>query len=86
MVSPAEARVMREIRELAATAVASDREVAPDDDLVEALALDSLTRVSLIVAIEDRFQVALPDDALMRVRTLAELSRLVARVRAQEAP
>ncbi len=84
MVTPRQADVMREIRQLAAAALRSEREVAPDDDLVEALELDSLTRVSLIVAIEDRFRVVLPDDELMRVQTLADLSQLVARLTDEE--
>ena len=80
MVTARQQEVMREIRRLATAALGQARQVAPDDDLGEALELDSLTRVSLIVAIEDRFRVALPDDELVRVRTLAELSRLVARL------
>lgn len=78
--APPELAVMREIRRVAVAALERDGELGPDDDLVEALQLDSLTRLTLIVAIEDRFRVALPDDELARVRTLAELSRLVARL------
>jgi len=79
MVSAREAQVMDEIRRIAAAELRREGRVDPDEDLVEALQLDSLTRLTLVVAIEDRFRVALPDDELARVRTLAELSHLVAR-------
>ena len=45
---------------------------------IEKLELDSLTRATLVVAVEDRFRVMLDDDALERVRTAADLCRLVA--------
>jgi acyl carrier protein len=84
LLSPSEIEVLREVRRIAVVELHCDRPLLPEDDLVAALELDSLTRVTLIVAIEDRFRVILPDDELMRVRTLAELCRLV--VRQQEAP
>jgi acyl carrier protein len=40
--------------------------------------LDSLLLLSLVVAVEDRFHVALTDDDAARARTLADLARLVA--------
>ena len=39
---------------------------------------DSLMLLSLVVAVEDRFHVALTDDDAASIRTLAELSRIVA--------
>jgi acyl carrier protein len=39
---------------------------------------DSLMLLSLVVAVEDRFHVALTDDDAATLRTLAELSRIVA--------
>jgi acyl carrier protein len=80
VLSPPEEKVLREIRRIAVAELHRDRVLGPDDDLVAALQLDSLTRVTLLVAIEDRFRVALPDDELERVHTLAELCRLVARL------
>jgi acyl carrier protein len=78
--APPEVAVMAEIRGIAVAELKREGVLDPDDDLVERLQLDSLTRLTLIVAIEDRFRVALPDDELARVRTLAELARLVARL------
>jgi acyl carrier protein len=56
-----------------------------DEPLVEALRLDSLTRLSLVVALEDRFRVVLPDDQLEHVRTLGDLVRLIVRVTTESA-
>lgn len=40
--------------------------------------LDSLVLLSLVVAVEDRFQVILTDDDAAHARSLADLARLVA--------
>ena len=40
--------------------------------------LDSLVLLSLVVAVEDRFRVALADDDAATTRTLEDLARLVA--------
>ena len=49
---------------------------APDEPL--AARLDSLLLLSLVVAVEDRFQIALTDDDARHARSLADLARLVA--------
>jgi acyl carrier protein len=72
--------VLAQIRAIARAELETEREVAPEDDLVQVLALDSLTRLTLLVAVEDHFRVALPDEALERVHTLADFCRLVVRV------
>jgi acyl carrier protein len=84
--SKREEGVLREIRQIALTQLHREPTLAPDDDLTAALELDSLTRVTLVVALEDRFRVALPDDELAEVRSLAELCRLVARLSPRELP
>jgi acyl carrier protein len=56
-----------------------------DEPLVEALHLDSLQRLSLVVALEDRFRVILSDDQLERVRTLGDLLELIVRVTSEGA-
>ncbi len=40
--------------------------------------LDSLVLLSLVVAVEDRFRIALADDDAATTRTLEDLARLVA--------
>jgi acyl carrier protein len=49
---------------------------APDEPLADRL--DSLVLLSLVVAVEDRFRLALTDDDATHARTLADLARLVA--------
>jgi acyl carrier protein len=49
----------------------------PDADLPLAGQLDSLSLLALVVAVEDRFRVALSDDEAARASTLADLARLV---------
>jgi len=46
---------------------------------IEELGLDSLLRVELLVALEDRFRVVIPDDAAATVRTVGDLAALLAR-------
>jgi acyl carrier protein len=47
--------------------------------------LDSLALLSLVVAVEDRFRIALADDDAAGVRSLEDLARLVAARAAPEA-
>jgi acyl carrier protein len=67
-----------EIGRVVAGELAMARPVHPADRLIEDLGLDSLTLTTLAVALEDRFQVLLSDDAATRIRTVGELARLVA--------
>lgn len=57
----------------------------PDCGLPLAGQLDSLALLSLVVAVEDRFRVALSDDDAATTRSLEELARLVAARAAPEA-
>jgi acyl carrier protein len=50
----------------------------PVDGVPLAGQLDSLALLSLVVAVEDRFQVILQDDEAAGARTLADLARLIA--------
>ncbi len=54
-----------------------DEEAAVAWDLPLASRLDSLALLALVVAVEDRFHVALTDDDAATTRTLADLARLV---------
>jgi acyl carrier protein len=54
-------------------------DVPLDDWATRACRLDSLDRISLIVAAEDHFEIELPDEALpdpLTINTLAEVIRL----------
>ncbi len=50
----------------------------PEDGVPLAGQLDSLALLSLVVAVEDRFRVALSDDDAATTRSLDDLARLVA--------
>jgi acyl carrier protein len=65
------AEVVREIER------AAGRRVAPGDDLVADLGLDSLTLTTLAVELEDRFRLRLDDASGLRPRTVADLVALV---------
>ena len=54
----------------------SKRDTAPislDDDLLEALDLDSLGALRMLAAVEKHFGVRFPDDELSQLRTLRRL-------------
>jgi acyl carrier protein len=75
--TPSEAAVAREILRLARDELELEGDPpAPDEPL--AGRLDSLALLALVVAVEDRFHVKLGDDDAAGVRTLADLSRIVA--------
>ena len=54
--------------------------IAPSKNLVEDLGFDSLKMVELMVAIEDRFDIAIPVADASRIRTVEGLYAAVARV------
>jgi acyl carrier protein len=75
--TPRELAVTEEILALARGAGVLEG-AAPAVDEALAGRLDSLRLLTLLVAVEDRFQVALTDDDAARARSLADLARLVA--------
>jgi acyl carrier protein len=77
-VSSAEATILSEIARVVARELEMARPVQPDDRLIEDQGLDSMTLTTLAVALEDRFQVLLTDEAATGTRTVGELARLVA--------
>jgi acyl carrier protein len=80
---PSEAEVIAEIGRVVAEELALAAPVGPDAELGRDLALDSLTLLSLAVALEDRFQVTLREEEAADIRTVRELAALVVR-RARE--
>jgi acyl carrier protein len=85
-VTDPEAAVAREILRVAREELRLEGgDPAPDEPL--AARLDSLALLALVVAVEDRFHVALTDDDAATTRTLADLARLVvARAPAERLP
>ncbi len=71
----AEAAVAREIARIARDELRLEGAPSPDEPL--AARLDSLALLALVVAVEDRFHVALTDDDAATTRSLADLARLV---------
>ena len=60
--------------------------IAPDLPLVEALALDSLRRLTLIVEIEDRFRIRFDAQDESSIRTCGDLAALIGRKLAERSP
>ncbi len=72
-------QVLEEIRRLAQSEVGLERAIAPSDELVKDLGLDSMTMTMLAVALEDHFRVTLSDEEALRITTVEELAALIAR-------
>lgn len=71
--------VLAEIRRVVADELGVRANVTAQSDLLEELRLDSLGLLTLVVGLEDRFQVALEAGDAEHVRTAGELAALVAR-------
>jgi acyl carrier protein len=70
-------------------AEASRRDVSmlgADDDLIEALGLDSLQGLQVLALMEKRFSVRFPDHRLAELRTIRRLASAIADVRDGRAP
>ncbi len=79
-----EREIALEIRRLAREDLGVDWDVGDDEPL--AGSLDSLALLSLVVAVEDRFRVRIPEEEGAAARTLADLAAIVARALARAAP
>jgi acyl carrier protein len=53
--------------------------IGRDDDLVEALGVDSLEGLQILAKVEKRFDVRLPDDELIHLRTIGRIADSVER-------
>lgn len=73
-----EERVAREIARIARDDLHLAEGQLPAAQAPLAGQLDSLALLSLVVAVEDRFRIALADDDAARTRSLEDLARLVA--------
>jgi acyl carrier protein len=76
-VNVSEASVLEEICKIAARDLDVSREMRQSDRLRDDLGLDSLTMLTLAVALEDHFQVILSDETATRIETVGELARCI---------
>jgi acyl carrier protein len=82
-VNAREQAVALEIRRIARDELHARLSFGDEEEL--AGKLDSLALLSLVVAVEDRFRIALTEEDATRTRSLADLARLVAARAAPEA-
>jgi acyl carrier protein len=73
----AEARVRALIQEVARRDTSA---VGRNDDLVEVLGVDSLEGLQILAIVEKRFDIRLPDDELIHMRTIGKIADGVERL------
>ena len=75
-----ESRVLDRLLILAASRFKRSRaELKAEDDLFDALAIDSMQALSLLSALEESFDVEIPDYEVQDVRTFQQLADVVER-------
>ena len=79
MTTNANTKVLEQLLTLASERFSRERaELSAEDDLFDTLDIDSMQALSLLSALEERFQVEIPDYEVQDVRTFAELASVVA--------
>jgi acyl carrier protein len=73
------AEILAVLGEIAREHVRPTARIDADADLIADLGLDSMTATALVIDVEDRFGIDLPDTELVGVRRIGELVALVAR-------
>ena len=73
-----ELEVLETIRSIARSELEMERSIAPEDDLLRDLALDSMGLTVLAVGLENRFRVKLSEEDAAGVKTVGDLARHVA--------
>jgi len=53
-------------------------DIGPESSILDDLGADSLDVVELVMAIEDEFDIEVPDEAAEAIRTIADVERYVA--------
>jgi acyl carrier protein len=76
-----EAEILLEIRRIAREELGLERELGPTDDLSRDLGLDSVQRIELAVALEDRFSVELQNPDAAQARTVGDVVELIRRAK-----
>lgn len=78
--------VLEAIAEVARQHLKWSGPITPDMLLVEALKLDSLRLLTLVVEIENRFRICLDNEDGSSLRTVGDLAALIARKLAERTP
>lgn len=71
--------ILRGIEEVVRVHLGRDRSLRPSDRLVEAVELDSLRRLTLVIELENHFRVCLEEGDEANVETVADLVALIRR-------
>ncbi|MBI3891331.1 MAG: acyl carrier protein [Candidatus Wallbacteria bacterium] len=58
-------------------------QVKPEDTLIEALGADSLDTVELVMSLEEKFEVEIPDAEVQRIRTVQDVANLIIRTKSE---
>ena len=77
-VSAAEARVRGLIQDVSRRDTSA---LGRDDDLVEAIGMDSLEGLQILAMVEKRFDVRLPDEELVQMRTIGRIADSIEHLR-----
>ena len=73
-----DSEVFARIRDYLADQLEVDPEkITPDSDIVNDFGADSLDLVDLVMALEDEFEVEVPDDAIESFHTVGDVVRFV---------
>ncbi|WP_435614734.1 acyl carrier protein [Streptomyces coelicoflavus] len=75
-----ERKLLDEVRDLLAATVEdlTVEEIGPDSSLQDDLGVDSLARLELVAAIEDRWQIEVPQEQAERLTTVRQIAEHLA--------
>ena len=79
MASLTESEVVEAVTAIVRDEIDAKATVLPESDLLRDLRLDSLSLMTLVVGLEDRFQIVLSEEDSAGIRTVGELAALVLR-------
>lgn len=72
--------VLLEVREIVSgVLVVSTHDVLAGSDIIEDLGADSMDLVEMLLEAEERFQIDIPDDDVVRIRTVQEATDYIAK-------
>lgn len=78
--------VLQAIRDIASRELDMTREIAPTHELLGDLELDSISLVTLLASIENRFRVRLPATQSLAARTVGDVVHLIIQGTEQATP